>query len=149
MCSIHIDEPTKGVNYCTVHEAALLNGCLEAGETPVTVTVWRLGDYKFTLHLIPITISHPSLLLALRFFSFLSSANHQWRTRNGSSVSALLLQREVLCLTMQKLHTGAIRISASTGVPIRCLATPPLLTSVRAGQHLGGDPSERPFFACC
>jgi hypothetical protein len=35
--------------WCTVHEAALLNGCLEAGETPLTATVWHLGGYKFTL----------------------------------------------------------------------------------------------------
>jgi hypothetical protein len=89
---------------CIVHEATLLNGCLEAGETPLTATVWRLGGYKFTLRLMLITISHPSLLLTLGFFSFLSSANHQWRTRKTSSASALLLQREALCLMIQKLH---------------------------------------------
>jgi hypothetical protein len=81
-----------------------LNGRLEAEETPVTATVWCLEGYKFTLHLMSITISHPSLLLALGFFSFLSSANHQWRTKKVSSVSGLLLQREVLYLTIQKLH---------------------------------------------
>jgi hypothetical protein len=59
-----------------VHEATLLNGRLKAEEMPIIVTVWRLEDYKFILHLMPITISHPSLLLALGFFSFLSSANH-------------------------------------------------------------------------
>jgi hypothetical protein len=59
-----------------VHEATPLNGRLKAEETPVTTMVWRLKGYKFTLHLMPITISHPSLLLALGFFSFLSSANH-------------------------------------------------------------------------
>jgi hypothetical protein len=88
----------------TVNEATPLNGCLEVEETLVTATVWRLKGYKFTLHLMLIIISHPSLLLALGFFSFLSSANHQWRIKEASSVSALLLQREVLCLTMQKLH---------------------------------------------
>jgi hypothetical protein len=81
-----------------------IKGCLEAHDTPVTAMVWCLKGYEFTLHLMPITISHPSLLLALGFFSFPSSANHQWRTRKASSVSALLLQREVLCHTMHKLH---------------------------------------------
>jgi hypothetical protein len=38
-----------------------------------------------------ITISHPSLSLALGFPSLLSSANRQWRTRKASSVSTLLL----------------------------------------------------------
>jgi hypothetical protein len=37
----------------------------------------------------PIIISHPSLLLALGFFPFLSSANHRWRIREASSVNAL------------------------------------------------------------
>jgi hypothetical protein len=64
-----------------VHEVTLLNGRLKTEETPVTVTVWHLEGYKCTLHLMPITISHPSLLLALGFFSFLLSANHQWRTK--------------------------------------------------------------------
>jgi hypothetical protein len=172
MCLIHINEPTTGVNYCTaimslgtvfwkaepsvypMHDARLtkvtpLNGCLKAREASVTAPVWRLEGYKFTLHLMPITISHPYLLLALGFFSFLSSANHQWRTKEASSMSALLLQREVLCLTMQNSTTNIIRISASTGVPVRGLVAPPPLTSVRVGQCLGDDPSERPFFACC
>jgi hypothetical protein len=61
----------------------LLNGCLEIEETPVTATVLRLEGYKFTLHLILITMSHPSLLLALGFFSFLLSANHQWRIKEA------------------------------------------------------------------
>jgi hypothetical protein len=46
-----------------------------------------------------------------------------------------------------KTITDAIRISASTEVPIRYLVAPPLLLSVRAGQRLEGDTSERPFFA--
>jgi hypothetical protein len=90
--------------WCTVHEATPLNGRLEAKEMPVTAMVWRLEGYKFTLHLMPITISHPSLLLTLGLFSFLLSANHQWRIKETSSVSFLFLQREVLCPTMQKLH---------------------------------------------
>jgi hypothetical protein len=48
-----------------VHEATRLNGRLEVKEMPITATVWRLESYKFTIHLIPIIISHPSLLLAL------------------------------------------------------------------------------------
>jgi hypothetical protein len=53
-----------------------LNGCFKVEETPVTAMVWRHQGYKFTLHLKPIIISHPSLLLALGFFPLLSSANH-------------------------------------------------------------------------
>jgi hypothetical protein len=62
--------------WCTVHEATPLEGRLKAHDTPVTTTVWRLEGYKFTLYLMLIPISHPSLLLALGFFSFLSFANH-------------------------------------------------------------------------
>jgi hypothetical protein len=54
----------------------LLNERSEVEEMPVTVMVWRHQGYKFTLYLMPIIISHPSLLLALGFFSFLSSGNH-------------------------------------------------------------------------
>jgi hypothetical protein len=111
MCSINIDEPTTNVNYCvpitslgtffeklnrlhtharcTVHEMTPLNGRSEVEETPVIAMVWRHQGYKFTLHLTPIIISHPSLLLALGFFPLLSSANHRWRTREVSSVNAL------------------------------------------------------------
>jgi hypothetical protein len=88
----------------TVHEITPLNGRVEVEETPVTVMMWHLQGYKFTLHLILIIISHSSLLLAFGFFPFLSSANHRWRTRDASSVNALPPQREVLCPMTPKLH---------------------------------------------
>jgi hypothetical protein len=53
-----------------------LNGRSKVKETLVTAMVWRHQGYKFTLHVMLIIISHPSLLLALGFFFFLSSANH-------------------------------------------------------------------------
>jgi hypothetical protein len=59
-----------------VHEVMPLEGRNEAHNMPVTATVWHLEGYKFILYLMPIAISHPSLLLTLGFFSFLSSANH-------------------------------------------------------------------------
>jgi hypothetical protein len=54
-----------------------LNGRTEIEEMPVTVMVWRLQGYKFTLHLMQIIISYSSLLLALGVFHFLSFANHR------------------------------------------------------------------------
>jgi hypothetical protein len=89
---------------CTVHEITPLNGRAEVEETPVTAMVWHIQGYKFTLHLMRIIISYSSLLLALVFFPFLSSAKHRWRTRNASSEHTLPPQREVLCLMMSKLH---------------------------------------------
>jgi hypothetical protein len=89
---------------CMVHKMMPLNGRAEVKETPVTAMVWHLQCYKFTLHLMLIIISHSSLLLALGFFPFLSSTNHQWRTREASSEHALPSQREVFCLMMPKLH---------------------------------------------
>jgi hypothetical protein len=89
---------------CTIHEMMPLNGCAEVEETPITAMVWRLQGYKFTLHLMLIIISHSSLLLALGFFSLLSSANHRWRTREALSVNALPPHREVLCPMMPKLY---------------------------------------------
>jgi hypothetical protein len=82
----------------------LLNGCSEVKETPLTAMVWRHQGYKFTLHLMLIIISHPSLLLALAFLPVLSSANHRWRTREAPSVNALPPQGGVLCPTTSKLH---------------------------------------------
>jgi hypothetical protein len=37
--------------------------------------------------------------------------------------------------------TSTIRISAITEVPVGSLVVPPLLTGVRAGQHLREDPN--------
>jgi hypothetical protein len=59
-----------------VHEMTPLNGRSEVKETLVTAMVWRHQGYKFTLHVMLIIISHPSLLLALGFFFVLSFANH-------------------------------------------------------------------------
>jgi hypothetical protein len=89
---------------CMVHEMTPLNECTKVKETPVTMMVWRLQGYKFTLHLRLIIISYSSLLLALGFFPFLSFANHRWRTRKASSVNDLPPQREVLCPMTLKLH---------------------------------------------
>jgi hypothetical protein len=89
---------------CAVHKMKPLNGRAEVEETPITTMVWCLQGYKFTLHLMRIIISYSSLLLALGFFPFLSSANHRWRTRKASSEHALPLQREVLCSMMPELH---------------------------------------------
>jgi hypothetical protein len=75
--------------WCTVHETTPLNGCAEVEEMPITAMVWCLQGYKFTLHLMLISISHSSLLLALGLFPSLSSANHQWRTREASSEHTL------------------------------------------------------------
>jgi hypothetical protein len=106
-------------------ETTPLNGRSEVEETPVTAMVWHHQGYKFTLHLMLIIISHPSLLLALGFFPLLSSANHRWRTRE------------------------AIRISTTTGVPVDSLIAPPLLTGVRVGQRFREDPNDRPFLIHC
>jgi hypothetical protein len=101
-----------------------LNGRSKIEETLVTATVWHHQGYKFTLHLSSIIISHPSLLLALVISPLLSSASHQWRTRDALSVTALPPQREVLCLATLKLHHRCIRISATTGVPVGGLVAP-------------------------
>jgi hypothetical protein len=45
----------------------------------------------------------------------------------------------------QNSTTSAIRISATTGVPVGSLITPLLLTGVQAGQRLREDPNARPF----
>jgi hypothetical protein len=88
--------------------------------------------YKFILYLMPIVISHHLFYLLLGFFSFLSSANHQWRIKNTSSVSTLLPQRDVICLTMQKLqrrchpdlrlHRGTHQMSHRTAAAHQCLS---------------------------
>jgi hypothetical protein len=51
-----------------------------------------------------IIISYSSLLLALEFFPFLSSANHRWRIREAPNVNALPPQREVVFPMTPKLH---------------------------------------------
>jgi hypothetical protein len=92
MCLIHIDEPTTDVNYCaTVCLCVLSFAKLSRLYTPRTMhgsrndtlrgepRSLRYADYydsaapwgyKFSIHLMPIAISHPSLLLAFRVLLF-------------------------------------------------------------------------------
>jgi hypothetical protein len=131
---------------CTVHETTPLNGHAEVEKTPITAMVWHLQGYKSTLYFMLIIISHSSLLLALGFFHFLSSANHRWRTREASSVNALPPQREVLCPMTPKFHHRCHPDLRHHRSPRRkSHHTAPLLTGVRAGQCLREDPDDRPF----
>jgi hypothetical protein len=131
---------------CTVHETTPLNGHAEVEKTPITAMVWHLQGYKSTLYFMLIIISHSSLLLALGFFHFLSSANHRWRTREASSVNALPPQREVLCPMTPKFHHRCHPDLRHHRSPRRkSHHTAPLLTGVRAVQCLREDPDDRPF----
>jgi hypothetical protein len=91
--------------------------------------------------------SHLALLhFLLRVFLLLYSINHNGR-QEGNQASSLSVEG-VLFFAQQCLYTtaGAIRISATTRVPVGGLLSPLALASLLAGRALREDPSGGYFF---
>jgi hypothetical protein len=104
-----------------------------------------LHDYKYLIHFTLITISH-SFTFLLRVFLSPSSLSHNGRQEGNEALSLSLQGRFIIIEWWLNTIIGAIKISATTRVPVGVLLASPLLTGVSARRSLREGPSGRSVF---